>query len=255
MHAPNLALVMEEDKGDAFVQGQLSVALGAGRIERYAIKLVYQGLNPFVTPTTYDAGNHFEHIVDRHIYPDGEFCLWLPATEPHDFDHPDGLARHLERVGEFIVLQAHYDDRAARRLTPAWVGPQWSHGAEGWREWTREHVQRLPPEQLRSFRTALSSPDTRQRPCPCGSRRRLSACHQAWFAALRRAHRLHPAVWQTLYIMTEGEAAYEALLAQHASRPARGAAHHQATAPTADTTADEPDDKRDGDAEHSDRSS
>ncbi len=82
----------------------------------------------------------FPPSLDRHIVTDGWFCMWLPQTAPRDFDRKDGLARHLERVREFIVLQLMYEDRLRRGIEPAWAGPEWDHGDNGHRQWLREHV-------------------------------------------------------------------------------------------------------------------
>lgn len=192
-HEPTLHQVLDEETATAHIAGSIEVALGAGRHSPFSVLIRYastpKGLNPYLTPETYDPVERFPREADRHIEADGRFCMWLPHTDYRDFDQPDGLARHLDRVRQFIRLQLTYEDRLKRDITPHWPGLQWGHGDEGYREWVRQHTEGLAQVQVVRFALALDSPPLPRSPCPCGSRRKFGGCHRSWFESLRAAAR------------------------------------------------------------------
>ncbi|WNB85771.1 SEC-C metal-binding domain-containing protein [Cellulomonas sp. ATA003] len=214
---PGLKLVLDEDADTAKITGNIVVPLGAGRRDHFYIEIRYsvtdKGLNPFQTPETYDPGARFARDPDRHIETDGRFCMWLPHTDYDDFAKPDGLARHLNRIREFITLQIICEGRIARQIAPCWPGEQWGHGNDGYREWLREHVEGLTPLQVGRFSAALSKPPLARAACPCGGGRNFGRCHATWFRALQEAAR-HAGVtiWLELYEIAEGRDALESLL-------------------------------------------
>ncbi|WP_328296190.1 hypothetical protein OG218_26435 [Kineococcus sp. NBC_00420] len=213
-HEPRLQLVLDEGVATAQIIGAIAVPLGAGRSEPFEVLICYasteKGINPFLSPETYDPAGRFPRDADRHVEGDGRFCMWLPHTDPRDFDQPDGLARHLERIREFITLQITCEDRIARDITPHWPGQEWGHGDEGYREWVRQHVDGLTTSQVARFALALDSPPFPRMPCPCGGRRKLADCHRQWFQALRAAaHQRKNTVWQELHQIVMAKNAVE----------------------------------------------
>lgn len=196
---PNLKLILDELAAKAGITGAISVAVGGGRVEFFEIAIRFHGLNPWKVPDTFAAGERFPRAVpDRHINSDGSFCMWLPMLEPQDFDHREGLAKHLARIRSFIQLQLMYEDRERRGIRPFWPGPQWGHGESGYREWLRESSRDLSPSQLHAFGYYLLHPEERIYSCPCASRKRFASCHAHWFAQLKRANRLSPAIMKEL---------------------------------------------------------
>jgi hypothetical protein len=212
-HDPGLLLTVDEVAARARMTGAITVPVGGGMTRQFEIELRYKGLNPFRTPTTHDPAGRFPPSPDRHIWSDGQFCMWLPQTAPNDFHLPDGLAHHLDRVREFLILQLMYDDRLRRGITPAWPGPAWAHGDAAHQEWLREQVEaaELDPAQLRAFTPYLRGRrrlNGGQR-CPCGSGRRASACHRPWLGQIRDALAQIPPV----------QTALEELLKEHHATP------------------------------------
>lgn len=138
-------------------------------------------------------------MPDRHIEHDGRFCLWHPLTEPQDFDGPDGLALHLDRVRQFLRLQLRYENRQLRGLEPYWMGPQWDHGDDGHRQWVREHVAAVPREAFRWLLLNIALPTYDRRfgrvpvsRCACGSGLVWKHCHGAWVHQLVKAMKDYP---------------------------------------------------------------
>lgn len=195
-HEPGLHLTVDERTGQARVRGSIMVPVGGSMTRQFEIELCYQGLTPFRMPTTRDPVGRFPPSLDRHVLPGGQFCLWLPQTAPNDFHLPDGLARHLDRVREFLLLQLIYEDRVRRNIQPAWPGPAWDHGSAGHTQWLQEQVAGLNPKQLNSFLPYLRG---RQRlpggqRCPCGSGKRAVGCHRPWVGQMRDTLTRYPAI-------------------------------------------------------------
>jgi hypothetical protein len=194
------------ESGSAEIVGTMQVEVGAGILREFQIRLIYRptrtgALNPLVPPDTYETAGRFpQGDPDRHIEADGRFCLWHPLTEPRDFDRPNGLQLHLDRVRQFIRLQLAYEDREARGLHPYWLAPQWEHGLDGYRQWVREQcadlstgaLHRLANHALRLAEGRAGLPAHTW--CPCGSRRALKTCHAHWARTMAHAIRQHPDV-------------------------------------------------------------
>lgn len=189
-HEPGLRLELEERDRTAAIRGTVAVPAGGSITLHLAIEIRYRRLDPFTLPRTYDPAHRFAPGDERHIYPDGEFCLWLPQTAPVDFGTDDGLALHLYRVKQFLVLQLMYEHRRRRNITPRWPGDQWAHGINGHEEWVREQVAQYPSCDLILFRRDIAggrratSPDAL---CPCRSGRTFRSCHRPLTELLKNA--------------------------------------------------------------------
>jgi len=204
-HEPGLQLTVNAAGGEARVRGRIAVPVGAGITRPFEIELVYQDLDLFATPDTYDPAGRFPPSPDRHIEKGGKFCLWLPQTAPNDFDLEDGLRRHLDRVREFLILQLMYEDRKRRGIDPAWPGPIWDHRSAGHEQWLREQLAGLDGDQLRAFSRYLQGRQrlTGKQSCPCGSGQRAGRCHWTWFHQLRKAATLYEPVRAALTKLLE----------------------------------------------------
>ena len=176
-------------------------------MQEFSIEIRYVGLSPFKLPSTRDPAARFPPDVDRHVMPDGWFCMWIPQTAPTDFGTADGLALHLDRVREFILLQLMYEDRLRRGRTPAWPGPAWGHGDEGHREWVRVQTAGLTAQAVAGLVNAALSHRHSGSLCPCGSGRSFGRCHVTWVAVMRRALCLSGAVYEELKTIVEKAAA------------------------------------------------
>ena len=188
-HEPGLVLTVDEPQREARIAGRIEVPVGGTVTRTFDIEIRYTGLDPFSTPTARDTARRFPPDGHRHVEPDGAFCMWLPQTDPSRFDRPDGLARYLRRVREFIVLQLMYEQRRRLNITPRWAGPEWPHGVDGHKQWVRELLAEHPPCDLHLLLRDIAggsrgtSPD---KPCPCRSGRSYRRCHRPVVEVLRR---------------------------------------------------------------------
>lgn len=202
-HEPRLVLSVTPETASAEISGTIRVRIGAGISREFEVQMVFQrtrrgDINPARPPDTYEIGGRFPREADRHIEPDGRWCMWHPLDEPRDFDRPRGLELHLDRVRQFILLQLAYEDRKARGLTPFWQGFEWLHGAEGHRQWVREHCNNIATRCLRPLALEahkISTGEAGVTPysrCLCGSPRAWKNCHAEWASKLATAIRLYP---------------------------------------------------------------
>jgi hypothetical protein len=192
-------MISSSERGLTEIVGTLRVRIGASIPRDFQVRLVYQhfpdgSVDLSRPPDTYETGGRFPPgDADRHIEGDGGFCLWLPLTAPTDFDSAEGLALHLDRVRQFLRLQLVYEDRKARGLTPAWPGPEWKHGLDGYRQWAQEHAVGIDQAALRPLILRVWRIHDKHQsihpasPCPCGSGRIWKSCHSAWARPLLRA--------------------------------------------------------------------
>ncbi|SFB59088.1 hypothetical protein SAMN05216266_12333 [Amycolatopsis marina] len=180
----------------ARIEGIVKVARPDGRVDSFELSIHYPNLDPFALPDTFDAVGRFpRNEPDRHIEPNGRFCLWLPQTEPvDDFQRPGGLRRYISRVEEFLVLQRLYDVRRKHNILPHWPGEEWAHGTEGHKQWFRETTADLTANQLEHLLTAAETPARPGYRCPCGSGKRVGNCHKRWIRSLRRTMIKHPGI-------------------------------------------------------------
>jgi len=192
-----MELRVDTEACKAVIEGQLPVHVGGGKVQTFAVRIVYKTLNPFVIPETYTSDDRFPPKSERHIEDDGQWCMWLPQDAPRDFDSPAGLERYLARVRSFIVLQLAYEDRVRLGITPAWPGSEWGHGFQGHEQWVREQIGDLSPQVVRLLIGQAAS-RAHGMPCPCGSHRLFAACHQGWARHLLAVARREPAVKMAL---------------------------------------------------------
>jgi len=200
---PGLGLNIDIESTHTSINGTIDVPVGGGRTQGFSIEVQYVGLSPFKLPKTRDPVGRFPPDVDRHVMPDGWFCMWIPHAAPTDFDTADGLALHLDRVREFIVLQLMYEDRLRRGRTPTWPGPAWGHGEKGHREWVRNQTAGLTAQVVAGLANAAINHRHSGSRCPCGSGRSFGQCHAGWVVVMRRALRTSKSVYEELKAIVE----------------------------------------------------
>lgn len=172
--------------GRLILHGGLGIPRPAGRVEQFQLTLIYPRNDPRELPDVYDAVGQFPPAAERHIEPDGRFCLWLRELAPYgQFARPGGLILLLTRVQEFLELQLAYESRRALGLAESWPGPAMDHGAAGRRQWLDTQLQQLGRVRLARLVDAadrLPKPTAR---CPCGSGRLARDCHQKMIVGMR----------------------------------------------------------------------
>lgn len=155
------------------LEGLIRLQAECGTQRALAVRIEFPKDYPQCEPYAFDPSHQFPHIADRHFYPDGRCCLWLPPESSWNGQDPEALLSFLHQVAIFFDKQLIYD--VVRR----WPGKQRSHGAQGYREWICE-VLDIEERQLLRFAPLLLGwakyGDTV--PCPCGKNCKFRRCHR-----------------------------------------------------------------------------
>jgi SEC-C motif len=141
---------------------------------RIAVRVEFPPDYPDTEPRIYDDADAFPHEPDRHFYPDGQCCLWLPPESRWDPDDPDGLLAFLEEVAVFLDRQLVCDAMGGW----TWPGPARSHGFIGYVEFVRDLLagdDALVAALAPVFAGQVSPGRNDQ--CPCGGGRKYKKCH------------------------------------------------------------------------------
>jgi hypothetical protein len=175
-HYPGLTFQFDEEKLQYKLVGEIIHKSECGIPTPICTELWFPAHYPIVEPWVYEVGNRFERIADRHFYPEGRCCLWLREESRWDRLASDGLKRFLDEVAVFFDRQLVYD--ALPLAIRKWPGPERSHGTMGYWELSRDLIdsddvilKKLVP--LLVVTTGI----IRNKKCPCGSNKKLKACH------------------------------------------------------------------------------
>jgi SEC-C motif len=156
------------------LEGDFILEADCGVPTRIRTRIDFPSNYPASEPTAYDAAGHFPTGLDRHILPDGQFCLWLPPCSSWDNDNPSSLLRFLDEVTVFLERQLIYDATGGRE----WPGPQYKHGKYGYIEFMLSILGNKGDDFRTLFPVILGHvhPE-RNELCPCGSKRKYKRCH------------------------------------------------------------------------------
>jgi hypothetical protein len=171
---PGLAYHIDEQTNQVLLGGTVTLLAECGTATLIQLRITFPDDYPEREPQVYDVAQRFPHKPDRHFYPDGRFCLWLPPESRWDKKDPDGLCHFLEEVAVFLDQQLTYDAAGKRE----WPGKQRSHGDLGYIEFVQELLagnQQLLNVLGPTF--ANKSGVTHNDPCPCGSGVKYRLCH------------------------------------------------------------------------------
>lgn len=175
------------DTGNAVAEGTVMVDIGASRWAPVQIRMEFGADYPQVGPRVFDASRRWKPNLDRHLYHDGEFCLWMPDIDPPDVRTPDGFRLFLQKLHLFLRDQFVFDDIGR------WPTSEWEHGANAAR--AQHAYEQLSPLTSRSLAAlwplVLGASCRPASLCPCGSRRRFGDCHRD---GVRRVARMSPKI-------------------------------------------------------------
>ncbi len=173
-HYPSLAYDVNNETGRVDLQGPLRFVAACGIPTPVMVFVHFPFDYPHTEPRAYDRDQQFPHIADRHFYPDGQCCLWLPPESRWNKDDPDALCAFLDEVTIFFDRQLVYDAEGSG----IWPGPQRSHGSKGYIEFVLEFMNG-DQALLMTLAPVLSNIITvgRNSVCPCGSGQKYKRCH------------------------------------------------------------------------------
>jgi len=174
---PQLSYGVDPETGLVCLRGSLEYRLACNVPTRVAVRIVFPPDYPRCEPTAYDDGNRFPHVADRHFYPSGRCCLWLPPESIWKPGDSDALVGYVDQVALFFDRQLVCEAQPTHRRIQ-WPGGGRGHGIAGYLEYVRDvlggdegTVAALTPVLVGRRRIG------RNRQCPCGSTRKYKKCH------------------------------------------------------------------------------
>lgn len=184
-HCHAISQCIDPATGLVCLSGGLVYQLACNVPTAVQVRIVFPQDYPQQEPAAYDAEARFPHEADRHFYPDGRCCLWLPPESEWRADAPDALAIFLDQVVVFFDRQFVYD--ALPPHEKAWPGGERGHGLVGYLEYVRD-VLGGDEALVTALAPALAGRRRigRNKKCPCGGGRKYKKCHMDRVATARR---------------------------------------------------------------------
>jgi SEC-C motif len=171
--------------GTAMAEGPVELAAGAGTVAEVEISMRFDHLYPDAPPAVYDRRRRWRPTVDRHMYPDYQFCLALPGVDRIDVSTPARFAVFLDRLAVYLTFQLIFD------ASGQWPGKEWRHGLAAYAQHAIETLQLESPELFeRLWPQVAADIAGRNDPCPCGRDRKFKQCHEQAVRRLRALRRL-----------------------------------------------------------------
>lgn len=180
---PGLKYSIDDEAGRIYIEGAVRLLAECGVPTDIQVRVEFPDDYPKGEPRAYDAANRFPHTADRHFYPDGRCCLWLPPESRWNQSDHEGLCRFLEEVAVFFDRQLVYDAEGKG----TWPGEQRGHGYNGYAEFVQELLggdQQLLILLAPIF--ANVSGIGRNSQCPCGSGLKYKKCHMSTVEEISR---------------------------------------------------------------------
>ena len=171
---PGLVYTIDDKARQVTLEGMMTLRAECGVPTEIRVRVVFPANYPSQEPRAYDVEARFPLTADRHFYPDGQCCLWLPPDSGWNSTDPEGLCRWLEEVAVFfdrqLVLEAEGKD--------TWPGDQRPHGDAGYLQFVQE-ILGDGPHVLAAFAPTFAQRGApgRNSSCPCGSSQKYKGCH------------------------------------------------------------------------------
>lgn len=164
------------------IRGSFVIEHEGRELDWFAIEIEVAPLREGELPTVREIGGRIPWTEDRHVNGDGSACVCLPEDYLLNHPGPFDLLSYLDGpVRSFFLGQA-----LVERGDP-WPYGEWKHGGDGLIQWVEEFISGLPAERRRAYGVLLRAKELRGHvQCPCGSGRRLRACHYRLIERLRR---------------------------------------------------------------------
>lgn len=125
---PDLKYGLNHRSKRVFLDGFITLRAECGIRTRIKTRVTFDDLYPRYEPIAYETGNMFPHTANRHFYPDGACCLWLPIETQWNPRGATALHSFLDQVSTFFERQLILDASPDKR----WAWGQRGHGIEGY---------------------------------------------------------------------------------------------------------------------------
>ena len=178
---PNLEL-LRQPNGSLEVRGRISfVRQHDSRtvIASYEVRIEIPNNYPDSPPSAYETGGEIDKEFG-HFMDDGSLCLGTPVEVRRRFSRDRTLLRFVE--DQLISYLFNY--RYLRQYGELPYG-ELSHGARGLLEYYNEFFGTKTVKTLNLLSCLACSWGPRRKKCPCGSRKKLKACHGPLLKKLR----------------------------------------------------------------------
>jgi hypothetical protein len=185
---PSLHLFIEADSTST-VRGTFPVRAPDGRaVDRYQVSIDVPVDYPRSLPIVREVGGRIPWKADFHVNSDGVACVLLPDDRWRCFPEGAPFVRFLEGpVHDFFLGQSLV------ALGEEWPFGQWSHGAEGVREYYQWLLQTEDLGTIVRFLQVLARLNWKGHlDCPCGSGKKIRRCCHSKTLDLR--NKIPPAV-------------------------------------------------------------
>lgn len=187
--------------------GTLPIKDGSEVFDRFSILIILPTDFPRSLPNVYEIGGRIPRTADRHVNSgSGEACVLLPEERWRVWSRGSSLLAYFNGP-----LRNYFLGQAMVELGEPWPFGERSHGIRGLRDYYNETLGTDDPRIILKYLHCLSAKKPKGHwDCPCGSGKRLRACHMPLVLNLR--NNISP---------DEGLSAAKNLVAQmqHAVRP------------------------------------
>jgi hypothetical protein len=179
-HQPALTACVSS--GKIKISGDFVCNGPSGPFDIYQVEIEVSRKFPIVEPEVQEVSGRIPRTVERHIYPlSGNCCLghwvvWLLKTSEPTFEN--FVAHHLS---SYFIGQTIFE------LTGEWPFGEEGHNAAAIGASYREALNLPGSADEKAYSRLIGAPILRGNPyCPCGSGKRLRACHWNEIRDLRR---------------------------------------------------------------------
>lgn len=162
------------ENGSIKIRGTFRIVYEGEVLDRYAIEIEVPPSYPRSIPIVRETGGRIPHASNFHVNPtDGTCCVILPDERWKVWPVGSGLLAFLNGpVRNFFLGQSLVE------LGEPWPFGQWSHGADGIRDYYTELLGTSDLRVIVKYLECLSAKKLKGHwPCPCGNGKRLGDCH------------------------------------------------------------------------------
>ncbi len=168
--------------GTVFLSGTFLLKDGEKIVDHFQIEIEFPFNYPKRLPVVYETAGRIPRIPDRHTYPSGEACLYLPMQLAEIFPEGSNLLDFLNSpVRSFFVSQSHFE------LTGKWPFGEWPHGVDAIIEYYAPILGTQDRNVISRYIEMITKKEIKGHwSCPCGSGKLLRHCHYEMVAKLHR---------------------------------------------------------------------
>lgn len=180
-HFPEL--IPSDKDGKTILSGFINlIATDGVQVDRYQIEIHPTSNYPKSYPFVYEIGGRLPKNIDFHIYPDGHFCIAVPAQERVDCAHGINLSGFIQnQVLGFLFSQTF-------RSQNGYFYQERAHGPMGKLQFYNEYLGLSEGGKvLDAMKMIASNKEQGSRsPCFCGSQSKFHKCHRRIIRDLKK---------------------------------------------------------------------